>query len=164
MRAAARVCDWSSCAAALILVDVVSARTHAHFRRHAAMAGSPEAAGDADVLLRRKLEDTERRLQSTSRELMAALSKLHEGGSRTAGIPRGDGGTAGTGGGPPRGSGGGAGGMRRGGGSKLALCQPCACGHTGMSCMEHAGSSFWRSFVLAYMCRAGIAVFARGRP
>ena len=121
------------------------------------MAGSPEGAGDGDVVLRRKLEETERRLQSTGLELRAALSKLHE--------PRGDGGTAGgTVGGPPRGSGGGAGGTRRGDGTKVALCQPCACGHTGMSCMEHAGSSFWRSFVLAYMCRAGIAVFARGRP
>jgi hypothetical protein len=38
----------------------------------------------------------------------------------------------------------------------------CACGHVGTSCTEHALSSFWRSFVLAYMVRAGVAVFSRG--
>ena len=38
----------------------------------------------------------------------------------------------------------------------------CPCGHIGATCMEHAATSFWRSFVLAYMVRAGVAVFTRG--
>ena len=37
-----------------------------------------------------------------------------------------------------------------------------SCGHAGATCMEHVGSSFWRSFVLAYMVRAGVAVTSRG--
>ena len=91
--------------------------------------------------LRAKLEESDRRLQSTSRELVAALNKLHASESSPSSPNRS----------PPR--------KTRGLGNGYR--PPCPCGHDGTSCMEHAASSFWRSFVLAYMVRAGIAVFTR---
>ena len=95
--------------------------------------------GAADEELRAKLEETQRRLESTSRELVAALGKLH--------------GTS-----PPRSPARSR--HRKHGGAEMV--GTCPCGHVGATCVEHAAASFWRSFVLAYMIRAGVAVFTRG--
>lgn len=92
--------------------------------------------GDVDetAALRAKLDDAERRLNSTSLELRAALRKIHGRGSSSS---------------PP-------------GSPARFNARSCPCGHEGTTCAQHAGTSFWRSFVLAYMVRAGIAVFSRG--
>lgn len=107
------------------------------------------ASADMDEL-RAKLEESERRLQSTSRELVVALNKLRLEHPPSS---------------PPRG-----GGSRspssRGAKTLVSLdagrLPSCPCGHDGASCVQHAATSWWRSFVLAYMMRAGIAVFSRG--
>ena len=94
--------------------------------------------GASDEELRAKLEETQRRLESTSRELVAALGKLHGSGPSSPVRSR----------------------HRKHGSAEIMGM--CPCGHIGATCMEHAATSFWRSFVLAYMVRAGVAVFTRG--
>jgi len=99
--------------------------------------GAASAADGADVdetaALRARLDDAERRLQSTALELRSALAKIHGRGFSSS---------------PP--------------GSPARYGHSCPCGHEGTTCAQHAGASFWRSFVLAYMVRAGIAVFSHG--
>ena len=117
---------------------VATARIFPVLKRFLVM-GRVAAAGDgadADdpVALRAKLEDAERRLNSTALELRAALAKIHHGRADSSSPP----------------------------GSPAKVGRSCPCGHEGTTCAQHAGASFWRSFVLAYMVRAGVAVFSRG--
>ena len=99
--------------------------------------GSEAGREEDDVAaLRGKLDDTERRLHYTALELRAALDKISRSGGKSSSSS------------PPR--------------DALARGASCPCGHAGATCMEHVGSSFWRSFVLAYMVRAGVAVTSRG--
>ena len=97
-------------------------------------AAGDEADADDSAALRAKLEDAERRLNSTALELRAALAKIHHGRANSSSPP----------------------------GSPARVGRSCPCGHEGTTCAQHAGASFWRSFVLAYMVRAGVAVFSRG--
>jgi hypothetical protein len=97
-------------------------------------AAGDGADADETAALRAKLEDAERRLNSTALELRAALAKIHHGRANSSSPP----------------------------GSPARVGRSCPCGHEGTTCAQHAGASFWRSFVLAYMVRAGVAVFSRG--
>ena len=97
-------------------------------------AAGDGADADESAALRAKLEDAERRLNSTALELRAALAKIHHGRANSSSPP----------------------------GSPARVGRSCPCGHEGTTCAQHAGASFWRSFVLAYMVRAGVAVFSRG--
>lgn len=103
---------------------------------HDAGGGGPAEADE----LRAKLDDAERRLHSTALELRAALTKINNPGSPPRSPPSSRGAVVP----PPSGT------------------SSCPCGHAGATCIEHAGSHFWRSFVLAYMVRAGVAVVSRG--
>ena len=90
-----------------------------------------------DEELRAKLEETQRRLESTSRELVAALGKLHGSGPSSPVRSR----------------------HRKHGSAEIMGM--CLRSHRG-DVHGTRGDELWRSFVLAYMVRAGVAVFTRG--
>ena len=97
--------------------------------------GSEAGREEDDVAaLRGKPDDAERRLHYTALELRAALDKIRAWGQGSSSSP-------------PRDA------LAR---ARLVLAA------TRARRMEHVGSSFWRSFVLAYMGRAGVAVTSRG--
>jgi len=124
--------------------DEVSTPVPHHSSRRSSLfpmgAASAVDGGDVDdtAVLRAKLDDAERRLNSTALELRDALGKIHARRN-----------TSNTSSSPP-------------GSPRVSPPGSCPCGHEGTTCAQYAGQSFWRSFVLAYMVRAGIAVFSRG--